>query len=120
MWQDQARCATEGADTDLFYPPRDREVYAERAAQARAYCYGESAEQGLCPVIRECLLYALVNKEQHGIWGGLSNRERRRLAQRRRLPDWITHDDLLTLGMMNEEEDDYTEEYEEQRIEGVS
>ncbi|MFD4740570.1 WhiB family transcriptional regulator [Streptomyces virginiae] len=35
-----------------------------------------------CPVRRDCLDYALTNGEQHGIWGGTSERERRRLTAR--------------------------------------
>ena len=38
-----------------------------------------------CPVKAECLEYALVNRVDHGVWGGASERERRRLIRRRRL-----------------------------------
>ena len=38
-----------------------------------------------CPVKAECLEYALVNRIDHGVWGGASERERRRIARRRRL-----------------------------------
>ena len=37
-----------------------------------------------CPVAEECLEYALVNRIDHGVWGGRSERERRRLQRRRR------------------------------------
>ena len=37
-----------------------------------------------CPVAEECLEYALVNRIDHGVWGGCSERERRRLQRRRR------------------------------------
>lgn len=37
-----------------------------------------------CPVKTECLEYALVNDEQHGIWGGLATKERQQLKQRKR------------------------------------
>jgi WhiB family transcriptional regulator, redox-sensing transcriptional regulator len=37
-----------------------------------------------CPVTEECLEYALVNRIDHGVWGGRSERERRRLQRRRR------------------------------------
>jgi len=47
---------------------------------ARRYC----AE---CPVKGLCLEYALENHIEHGVWGGASERERRRVARnRRRLP----------------------------------
>lgn len=35
-----------------------------------------------CVVIEECLEYALENKEEHGVWGGTSERERRRIIAR--------------------------------------
>lgn len=37
-----------------------------------------------CPVRVECLEYALVNRIEHGVWGGCSERERRRIRARRR------------------------------------
>ncbi len=38
-----------------------------------------------CPVQEPCLEYALANGIDHGVWGGASERERRRIARRRRL-----------------------------------
>ena len=38
-----------------------------------------------CPVKEPCLEYALRNRIDHGVWGGASERERRRIARRRRL-----------------------------------
>jgi WhiB family redox-sensing transcriptional regulator len=37
-----------------------------------------------CPVKAPCLEYALYNRIEHGVWGGASERERRRIARRRR------------------------------------
>jgi WhiB family transcriptional regulator, redox-sensing transcriptional regulator len=62
-WQDAANCL--GVDPDLFFPERAKEV-----------CKG-------CVVRGECLEYALANGEKFGIWGGLSERERRRLRRQR-------------------------------------
>jgi WhiB family redox-sensing transcriptional regulator len=38
-----------------------------------------------CPVSAPCLEYALANRIDHGVWGGTSERERRRILKRRRL-----------------------------------
>jgi WhiB family redox-sensing transcriptional regulator len=38
-----------------------------------------------CPVKSPCLEYALFNRIEHGVWGGASERERRRIARQRRL-----------------------------------
>ena len=73
LWQ--ARAACRGPNTLLFFPPShferkdDRE---SREAKAKAICRS-------CPVRRECLDYAVSIREQHGIWGGLNEAERRLL-----------------------------------------
>lgn len=38
-----------------------------------------------CPVAHECLEYALAHRIDHGVWGGCSERERRRILRRRRV-----------------------------------
>ena len=63
-WAVDALCAQVG--TEVFYPGQ-----GESAAPAKRVC-------AACPVRVECLTYALDNHEQHGIWGGLSIRERYR------------------------------------------
>jgi WhiB family redox-sensing transcriptional regulator len=73
-WQAYANCL--GVDPDLFFPERGAST-----REAKAVCRR-------CIVRTECLEYALQNAEKFGIWGGLSERERRRIrklrAQRRR------------------------------------
>lgn len=39
-----------------------------------------------CPVAEPCLEYALENRIDHGVWGGTSERQRRRILKARRLP----------------------------------
>ena len=68
-WQDQANCL--GVDPDLFFPERGAST-----REAKEVCRG-------CEVRQQCLEYALANGEKFGIWGGLSERERRRLRRQR-------------------------------------
>ncbi len=44
-----------------------------------------------CPVKLPCLEYALANSIDHGVWGGASERERRRIARRRRMERAAAH-----------------------------
>lgn len=68
-WQDSANCL--GADPDLFFPGA-----GESSHDAKEICRG-------CTVRLDCLEFALTNGEKFGIWGGLTERERRRLKRQR-------------------------------------
>ncbi|MFV0316413.1 MAG: WhiB family transcriptional regulator [Microthrixaceae bacterium] len=70
-WQNFANCL--GVDPDLFFPERGAST-----KEAKAVCKA-------CVVREDCLEYALENSEKFGIWGGLSERERRRLRRARAL-----------------------------------
>lgn len=78
-WRYKAKCR--GQDTELWFPPRDKSKYRVIAEISKAVCYGRD---GLpeCPVRKECLLYADRMDEQHGIWGGMSHRERNALKRK--------------------------------------
>jgi WhiB family redox-sensing transcriptional regulator len=67
-WGERAVCRA--ADPD--------ELFVEGAAQnrAKALCVG-------CEVRAECLAYALDNRVEFGVWGGMTDRERRALLRRR-------------------------------------
>ena len=70
-WHDEANCL--GVDPDLFFPERGAST-----KEAKEVCRG-------CVVREDCLEYALANGEKFGIWGGLSERERRRVRRSRAL-----------------------------------
>jgi WhiB family redox-sensing transcriptional regulator len=70
-WQENANCL--GVDPDLFFPERGAST-----REAKAVCRG-------CEVRMDCLEYALAHGEKFGIWGGLSERERRRVRRQRAL-----------------------------------
>ena len=63
-WQEQALCAQ--TDPEAFFPEKGGST-----REAKRVCQN-------CEVRSECLDYALANDERFGIWGGLSERERRR------------------------------------------
>jgi WhiB family transcriptional regulator, redox-sensing transcriptional regulator len=67
-WQEEALCAQ--TDPEAFFPEKGGST-----REAKRVC-------GRCDVRGECLEYALANDERFGIWGGLSERERRRLKRR--------------------------------------
>ncbi len=70
-WQSKANCM--GVDPELFFPERGAST-----REAKEVCRG-------CVVKGDCLEYALANGEKFGIWGGLSERERRKVRRSRAL-----------------------------------
>jgi WhiB family redox-sensing transcriptional regulator len=80
-WTDDAACTT-ASNPDIFFPPRNKELYKPIADEAKGYCFGIDGKTPPCPVRKECLWYALESDEQHGIWGGLSHRERNALVRK--------------------------------------
>ena len=69
-WRQRASC--QGIDPGIFYPASD-----EDAEEAKAIC-------ATCPVRQPCLEHALASREREGVWGGLTERERRRIVRQRR------------------------------------
>ncbi len=74
-WQESANCL--GVDPDLFFPERGAGIQ-----EAKAVCRA-------CVVREECLEYSLVNGEKFGIWGGMTERERRRIRRARAVVRFI-------------------------------
>ncbi|WP_442785108.1 WhiB family transcriptional regulator [Amycolatopsis sp. H20-H5] len=72
-WRSAARCRD--ADPGLFYPAK-----GQPAAPAKRICLA-------CTVRTQCLAEALRTRDRHGIWGGYSQRERRRLDTTTSAPD---------------------------------
>ena len=70
-WQEYATCL--GVDPDLFFPERGAST-----REAKEVCRG-------CVVREQCLELAIRHSEKFGIWGGLSERERRRIRRERAL-----------------------------------
>jgi WhiB family transcriptional regulator, redox-sensing transcriptional regulator len=66
-WHERALCSQ--TDPEAFFPEKGGST-----REAKKICVG-------CEVRGECLEYALQNDERFGIWGGMSERERRRLRR---------------------------------------
>jgi WhiB family redox-sensing transcriptional regulator len=66
-WSARAVCSQ--TDPEAFYPEKGGST-----KDAKKVCQG-------CPVQKKCLQWALDHDERYGVWGGLSERERRRLKQ---------------------------------------
>lgn len=71
-WMSHARCR--GVSPSLFFPPD-----GEGVLEAQPVCAD-------CPVRDTCLQFALANDIGNGVWGGTSERERRRILRRRAQP----------------------------------
>lgn len=70
-WMAEGNCRNEPPST--FFPSDGVGVEV-----ARRIC-------ATCPVKEPCLEYAIANHIDHGVWGGASERERRRIARQRKL-----------------------------------
>jgi len=73
-WRHRAICRDE--DPELFFPVGNSGPALLQIAEAKAVCER-------CPVISECLNWALETGQDAGVWGGLSEDERRSLKRRR-------------------------------------
>lgn len=97
-WMGEGICAQTGPE--LFFPDRGGSV-----TEAKELCAD-------CPIRSECLEYALDNGERFGVWGGLSERERRAVARSRpQQPapaapprDYTEVDELLRAGVFRDTE----------------
>lgn len=69
-WRNQAACR--GLDPSIFYPVTD-----EEAGMAKGVCED-------CSVREACLEHALGRREKEGVWGGCTEKERRRIIRQRR------------------------------------
>lgn len=67
-WATSALC--KGKPQQWWYPENFNSMACRRdVAQAKLYC-------NICPVKQQCLEYALVHHEEHGVWGGMTPSER--------------------------------------------
>jgi WhiB family transcriptional regulator, redox-sensing transcriptional regulator len=69
-WRRHSACR--GLDASIFYPATDEEAH-----EAKVVC-------GVCSVQQTCLEFALQGREKEGVWGGATEKERRRILRQRR------------------------------------
>lgn len=67
-WRESAAC--QSAEPDLFFPLSPHGQPTAETERAKAVC-------ARCPVRRECLQFALATRQAYGVWGGMSEQERR-------------------------------------------
>ena len=75
MWRDGAACRD--TDPGLFFPVGQTGPAIEHIAKAKAVC-------DTCSVQIDCLEFALMTNQDAGIWGGLTEDERRQIRRERR------------------------------------
>jgi WhiB family redox-sensing transcriptional regulator len=73
-WRLLAAC--QHTDPELFFPVSGSGPSLDQVTQAKAICAG-------CPVRQQCLAFALNTRQDHGVWGGMSEEERRPRAGKR-------------------------------------
>ncbi len=69
-WRESAAC--KGVDATLFFPAGESGEAVDQVQAAKVLCAN-------CPVEQACLQFALVTKQEYGIWGGRTEGERRSL-----------------------------------------
>ena len=72
-WRKLAACR--GRGTDLFFPVGQTGDAIDQASRAKRICQ-------CCAVQRECLEFALATEQEHGVWGGTTEAERRSILKR--------------------------------------
>ena len=71
-WRDDASCRH--TDPDLHFPVAHTQGWKTQTRQAKQVCAG-------CPVIEQCLKWALETEQSAGVWGGLSEQERKQMLR---------------------------------------
>lgn len=73
-WMIKAACRNYDNPDEIFFPPTTKGVKPDYT-EAKRICFNE------CPVRRTCLVYAVAHRETRGVWGGLSDLERKQLPR---------------------------------------
>lgn len=97
-WQSQGKCwgsCTE-SPANLFYA--EYQYNNSQVQEAKSVCLGTHPDHpGRCPVLDRCLDYAIQNGERYGVWGGCSERERRRIKRQRHRDAALQNGNIIPL-----------------------
>ena len=74
-WRHRAICKDEDQDPELFFPVGNSGPALLQIAEAKTVCRR-------CPVVSDCLTWAMATGQDTGVWGGMSEDERRSLKRR--------------------------------------
>src|SRR6516225_5862850 len=100
-WLAHAKC--HGLPGNLFYS--DHQHNNTQVQEARSVCLGTHPDHpGRCPVLEACLDYAIENGEKYGVWGGTSERERRRIKRQRHRDAAIEAGRIITASASDRQE----------------
>ncbi len=88
VWAEYARCA--GVDPDVLFP-----VPGQTTGPAKAFCRA-------CPARSQCLEWALETQQKHGVWGGMTASQRRRLRRAKATASAIDSNDSNEVNDSNE------------------
>ena len=75
-WTSKAKC--KGMDTNFFFPDERDKRDTKKINKAKEFCVG-------CPVLEECLTYAIDNDIRVGVFGGMSRKQRRLESRMRKI-----------------------------------
>lgn len=81
-WENDAACR--GLNTEMFFPPADENESRRPSPAAIAAALPAKRICFACPVVSDCLNWAIESGQRSGIFGGLTAYERRQLRQRHR------------------------------------
>lgn len=73
-WMVKAACRNYDHPDEIFFPTTTKGI-APDYTEAKRICFDE------CPVRKTCLVYAIAHRESRGVWGGLSDLERKRIPR---------------------------------------
>src|SRR5260221_7404277 len=83
-WKQYGKCFGRDDLVNLFFSDRGNGAFIDNE-EAKKICNGEDGHP-ICPVREQCRTWAIEVRERHGVWGGMTDRERKRARKDRAIP----------------------------------